>query len=88
MRKVTLKDVAQETGFSTATISRVINGNYPVSENTRKIVLDAIDELGYVPNAVAKSLKESKTDTIGGYSSRYIKPIFYEHSKGHGRCSR
>lgn len=82
MRKVTLKDVAQETGFSTATISRVINGNYPVSENTRKIVLDAIDELGYVPNAVAKSLKESKTDTIGVIVPDISNPYFMNIVKG------
>ena len=61
----TLYDVCRKTGFSTATISRVINGKSVVAEKTRQIVLDAIKELNYRPNPAARMLAGQKTDTLG-----------------------
>ena len=51
---VTIYDVAREAGVSMATVSRVVNGNKNVKENTRKKVLEVIDRLDYRPNAVAR----------------------------------
>lgn len=48
-RKVTIQDIARETGLSKSTISRVITNNGYVNENTRAIVLEAINELNYKP---------------------------------------
>ena len=53
---VTIYDVAREAGVSMATVSRVVNGNKNVKENTRKKVLEVIDRLDYRPNAVARGL--------------------------------
>lgn len=47
---VTLADVAARAQVSPATVSRVLNGNYPVAASTRERVLRAVDELDYVLN--------------------------------------
>jgi len=60
-----LKRVAGEAGVSVPTVSRVINKYQYVRETTRPRVLDAIQELSYHPNTVARNLKQGKTNTIG-----------------------
>lgn len=60
-----MKDIAELSGVSTATVSRVINNNGRFSEATRIKVEDTMEELGYIPNAVAKSLRTMKTLSIG-----------------------
>ena len=62
---VTISDVAREAGVSMATVSRVVNGNKNVKENTRKKVLEVIDRLDYRPNAVARGLASKRTTTVG-----------------------
>lgn len=62
---VTIYDVAREAGVSMATVSRVVNGNKNVKENTRKKVLEVIERLDYRPNAVARGLASKKTTTVG-----------------------
>ena len=61
----TIKDVSKKANVSISTVSHVINGTRFVSQETTKRVLEAIDEVGYVPNIVAKNLKQSATNTIG-----------------------
>jgi LacI family transcriptional regulator len=61
----TLYDICKKTGFSTATVSRVINGSGLVKEETRERVLEAIKELNYHPSHAARMLAGHKTDTIG-----------------------
>lgn len=62
---ITIYDVAREAGVSMATVSRVLNGTAVVKEDTKKKVQDAIQRLGYRPNAVARGLASKKTKTIG-----------------------
>ena len=62
---VTMHDVARRSGVSVATVSNVLHGTAPVAEGTRTRVLTAIDELGYRPNEVARSLKTRSTSTLG-----------------------
>ncbi|CCQ97101.1 PurR family transcriptional regulator [[Clostridium] ultunense Esp] len=62
---VTIKDVAKLAGVSISTVSRVINNSKPVSLEVRRKVLEAIDELGYKPNEVARSLVTRKSNLIG-----------------------
>lgn len=57
--------MANRVGVSLATVSRVVNGNSNVRDSTKRKVLDAIEELGYHPNAVARGLASKKTTTIG-----------------------
>lgn len=58
-------DISNKAGVSTATVSRVINGNSYVSEKTRKKVLDVIEECGYTPNAFARGLGHNTMNIIG-----------------------
>ncbi|HEY5562213.1 MAG TPA: LacI family DNA-binding transcriptional regulator [Clostridiaceae bacterium] len=65
MGSITIKDVAKHAGVSIATVSRVINKNYYVSHGIEVKVSNAIKELGYYPNSVARSLKNDTTHSIG-----------------------
>ena len=64
MKRVTIYDVAKEAKVSLATVSRVINGLDIVREDTRLRVNEAIEKLGYKPNAIAQGLALQKTTTI------------------------
>jgi len=60
----TLEEVASLAGVSIATVSRVLNESAPVSPSTRDAVVEAVAQLGYVPNPAARSLVRRRTDTI------------------------
>jgi len=63
--KINIKDVANKAGVSTATVSRVL-GDFPgVRDKTRIKVLETVSELNYEINAVARSLRQKKTNSIG-----------------------
>lgn len=62
---VTIEDVAKKANTSIATVSRVINNQVGYSEKTKEKVLQAVEDLGYESNAIARSLKKQKTNTIG-----------------------
>ncbi len=64
-KKVTISDVAEIAGVSITTVSRTINGNYPVKAETKEKILRVIEELDFKPNEVAKSMITKKTNTIG-----------------------
>ncbi|MEC9485697.1 MAG: LacI family DNA-binding transcriptional regulator [Candidatus Izemoplasma sp.] len=72
----TIKDVAKKANVSVATVSRVINNTGYVNEETRKMVQDAIDELEYVPNELARSLFR-KTSNIIGLIVPHISTYFF-----------
>ena len=63
---VTLKEIAQHCGVSVTTVSNIVN-NSPkkVRNETRKKVMEAIEELGYHPNYFAQGLRRQRTKTIG-----------------------
>lgn len=65
IRKTTLNDVAQAAGVSYQTVSRVINNQPYVATGTRKRVLNAIERLGYQPNAAARQLVTGRSNMIG-----------------------
>ncbi len=62
---VTIEDVAREAGVSAMTVSRVINGEAVVRENTRALVLAAIERLNYTPNSAARSLAAGDATHLG-----------------------
>ena len=64
-KKISIKQIAQLSGVSVATVSRVINNNGRFSEETRQRVLDTIKKYDYTTNMAAKSLRVSKSKTIG-----------------------
>jgi LacI family transcriptional regulator len=71
-----LSDVAERAGVSTATASLVFNNRPGVNEKTRKRVLSAASELGYVPNNVARSLAMNRSQTIGLIVTDIENPFF------------
>ena len=64
-KQATIVDVARAAGVSVATVSRVVNGNYPVKQETKEKVKQAINSLNYVPNVQARELNTRKSSTIG-----------------------
>ena len=79
---VTIYDVAREAGVSMATVSRVVNNNPNVKPQTRKKVFEAIERLGYRPNAVARGLASKKTTTVGVVIPDISNSIFAEVARG------
>ena len=63
--KITISDVARLAGVSTATVSHTINSTRYVSSDTKEKVYQAIEELGYTPDASARSFRTGKKKTIG-----------------------
>lgn len=72
----TIRDVARDARVSTATVSRVLSGKNPVSDEFRERVLDAVERLEYQPNALARSLREETTKTVGLLVSNVMNPFF------------
>ena len=64
-KPATIKDVARVAGVSFSTVSRVVNNSKPVDEPTRARVLQAIEELRYVPNTLARGLQTRQTRCLG-----------------------
>ncbi|WP_432037949.1 LacI family DNA-binding transcriptional regulator [Streptomyces cucumeris] len=73
-----IKDVAQRAGVSVATVSRVLNQHPSVRADTRERVLAAVADLGYRPNAVARSLRTDQTRALGLVISDVLNPFFTE----------
>ncbi|UNO42695.1 LacI family DNA-binding transcriptional regulator [Streptomyces sp. MST-110588] len=78
----TMADVARHAGVSVATVSHVLNETRTVRPGTRAAVLDAIDELGYTHNTLARSLVTSRTRSIGLAVSAISNPYFTEILQG------
>src|SRR5512139_688597 len=77
----TIREVAEFAGVSYATVSHVINNTRVVSPETRQRVLDAMAELNYRPNALARSLRQGKTNTLGLVLPDSANPFFAEISR-------
>ncbi len=82
MARVSIRDVAERAGVSTATVSHVINETRFVREETRQKVLDAIEALNYQPSAIARSLATNSTQTIGLIISDIANPFFTAVARG------
>ncbi|MGL4547760.1 LacI family DNA-binding transcriptional regulator, partial [Eubacterium aggregans] len=80
--KVKIVDVAREANVSVATVSRVVNNIPLVNEETRERVLVAIKKTGYKPNAIARSLKIQKTNTMGIMIPDISNPFYTEIVRG------
>lgn len=82
METSTLKDIADKLNLSVSTVSRAVNNKAYVKEETRKRVLEALEEYNYVPNEVARSLKLQSTKTIAVIIPDICENIFGEIIKG------
>lgn len=80
--QVTISDVAARAGVSLATVSRVVNSNYPVASATRDRVERAIRDLGYVVNAHARALAGATNRTVGIIVNELVDPFFAYIARG------
>lgn len=77
----TIKDVANRAGVSVATVSNVINNTLYVSDDLRSKVMEAVQEMGYRPNALARGLRRGDTKSIGLILPDNTNPFFAEFAK-------
>jgi DNA-binding LacI/PurR family transcriptional regulator len=77
-KRTRLKDIAHELGLSANTVSLALKGSSRINEKTRMKVLQKARELQYIPNTLARSLVQKKTNTIGIVLPRMTNPIFLE----------
>ena len=77
-----MRDVAERAGVSVTSVSHVINETRPVSDELRRRVLAAMDDLDYQPNRLARSLRRGQTHTIGMIIPDSANPFFAEMARG------
>jgi LacI family transcriptional regulator len=82
VRRVTLKDVAQEAGVSPQTVSRAINDKGEISPQTQERILHIAERLGYRPNSVARSLATRRTQNVGLVVPDVSNPFFAGVARG------
>ncbi|WP_324670050.1 LacI family DNA-binding transcriptional regulator [Geochorda subterranea] len=78
LQSVSVRDVARRAGVSISTVSRVLGGSAPVSAELRARVMQAVEELGYRPNAHARGLRLGRTGIIGLLVPDVSNPFFGE----------
>lgn len=77
--KITISEIAAHAGVSTGTVSRVLNGHSTVAKETRRKVLEVMEQLGYVPDPVARELSMRSKHSIGmwvGEGENRLSPYF------------
>jgi LacI family transcriptional regulator len=79
---ITIYDVAKKANVSISTVSRVFNNSPLVSSKTRKKVQKVIDEMGFVPSSIARSLVSASSKTIGLIVSDITNPFFADTIDG------
>lgn len=82
MRPPTIRDVADRAGVSKSLVSLVLRGSDQVRPEKREAVLRAVRELGYRPNAAARSLSEQRTRTVGVLLNDLRNPWFVDMLDG------
>ena len=81
LHKPNIVDIAEKSGFSITTVSRVLNGKaekYRISKETQQIIQNAAEELNYVPNEFARNLRTGKSKTIALIVPSLKNPFFAE----------
>ena len=72
----TIRDVADRAGVAPGTVSNVLTGNRPVTESLRRVVLQAVEALGYEPNYLAASLRLNRSRSVGVVVPDLTNPFF------------
>lgn len=82
MSNPTIKDVARQAGVSIATVSRVLNNKNTVAPDLAAKVNQAVDQLGYHPNSIARTLKNDSSKTVGFVVSDISNDFFTRMARG------
>ena len=78
MGQVTIKDIAKICGVGVSTVSRAINNHPDINPETKKLIMDTIQEYNYVPNNSAQNLKRVESNTIALLTKGVGNPLFAE----------
>lgn len=78
----TLHDVAKRAGVAPITVSRVINNTGYIRQETRQRVLEAVEELGYVPNRLARGLRSRRSNVLALVLADISNPFFTQIARG------
>ena len=85
---ITIRDIAKKLNLSIGAVSRALDGYSDISEETRQKVVQAAQEMGYVPNQAARQLRRRKSDAVGyilpANTPRFADPFFTEFLAGLG----
>ena len=81
-KHVRITDVAAQAGVSIATVSHVLSGRRPVAEQTRRRVQEVIDEMGYRPSAIARSMVTQRTHTVALIIPDITNPFYPAVARG------
>ena len=82
LRKITITDVAKHAGVSVATVSLALSGKGRISQKTADKVNESIEELGYVRNQQAASLRDNISNVIGLIVPELTQPFYSEVASG------
>jgi LacI family transcriptional regulator len=88
VKRVTIKDIANVTGFSINTVSRALNSKPEIRTETKEKILETATRLGYRPNRLAQGLRLNKTATIGVIVTDVANPFFSALVKGVAKAAR
>ncbi len=78
MKHVTIKDIARELKISVSSVSRAFNDKHDIKKETRELVLKKAEEMGYIPNTIARKLLRRKSFYIGVVVPDFVNRFFPE----------
>jgi LacI family transcriptional regulator/LacI family repressor for deo operon, udp, cdd, tsx, nupC, and nupG len=81
-RSISIEDIARAANVSHSTVSRALRDSPLISAEVRRRVQDLAHEMGYIPNAIAQSLKQQRTDTVGLIVTSIADPFYADVIKG------
>lgn len=76
MAEITIKDIAKECGVGVSTVSRAINNHPDINPETKKMILEVIDQTGFIPNNSARNLKRTDAKCIAVLVKGITNPLF------------
>lgn len=85
---ITIKDIAKKLGVSYSSVSRALNGKEGVSEETRRLIVEAADQMGYRPNELARGLVNRVSNTVGVIIPDINNPYYGEIVSGITEAAR
>ncbi len=81
-RRISIQDIARKAGVAHTTVSRALRDNPLISSKVREEIKQIAREMGYVPNSIAQSLQNQRTNTIGVVVISIADPYFAEVVEG------
>ena len=75
-KRVTIKDIARETGFTAQAVSRALRDKADISEKTKEVIRQAAERLGYIKNTLATNLRSGQTNTVAIVYDNITNPYF------------